>query len=204
MPDYRFMEWSEDNFDVDVCPYVREAYDARRFAFVSDYARGLALKEHGGVYLDTDVQVRRRFDDLLDHRSFWGFETGSYVATSTFGAVPGHDVIEAYLAQYRGRRFVAPDGTHDTTTNVQVMTRLWSEHGLVRNDSRQVLRGSDLFLPQRFLSPYDYTTGLLGPVEDAYAIHHYEKTWLGPWARTRGRMKKALGRLIGPGPRTGG
>jgi len=100
MPEYRFIEWNEDNFDVRACPYVERAYRAREFAFVSDYARGKALYDHGGIYLDTDVEVLKPFDDLLSYRSFWGFEAGNFIAAGIIGAVPGHDIIKAYLGQY--------------------------------------------------------------------------------------------------------
>lgn len=199
MPSYQVVEWNESNFDVACCEYVREAYESGRFAFVSDYARGQALYLQGGIYLDTDVEVLKPFDDLLLHRSFWGFEAGDFIATSTFGAVPEHDLIRAYLEQYRSRRFLRADGTPDTTTNVEIMTGLWQGQGLLLNNERQVIGNDNLFLPQAFLSPYDYTIGNLTVSPDAYAIHHYAKTWLGPWDRIKGGIKTRLFRWFGPG-----
>lgn len=198
LPEYRIIEWNEENFDIHVCPYVEQAYAARRFAFVSDYARGHALYEHGGVYLDTDVEVLKTFEDLLHHRSFWGFEAENFIATSTIGAVPKHEILKAYLEQYHTRQFLRPDGSHDTTPNVVFVTRLWEKHGLIRNNELQVVGNDNLFLPQSHLSPYEYTSGVMAPLNDAYAIHHYAKTWLSPWARVKGSIKKQLVQWFGP------
>ena len=83
LPDYEIREWNESNFDVSAWPYAQQALGAGKFAFVSDVARLYALYTHGGIYLDTDVEVRRSFDELLDGGTVLGFEEGNYVATST-------------------------------------------------------------------------------------------------------------------------
>lgn len=197
MPEYEIIEWNEDNFDIRTCPYVEEAYEARKFAFVSDYVRGHALYQMGGIYLDTDVEVLRSFDDLLKHRSFWGFEAGNYIATSTIGAIPKHEMLKAYLDQYRTRKFLGVDGTFDQTTNVQIITQLWEEIGVVRNDKRQIVSDDNLILPQCLLSPYDYTIGTTACVSETYAIHHYQKSWVSNWARLKGGVKKNIAALLG-------
>jgi mannosyltransferase OCH1-like enzyme len=199
MPGYQVIEWNEDNFDIHVCPYVEQAYESKKFAFVSDYARGHALYEMGGIYLDTDVEVLKAFDDLLGHHSVWGFEAGNYIATSTIGTIPRHEMIKAYLDQYHTRTFMGSDGTLDQTTNVQVVTQLWEEQGLTRSNKRQTVSEDNLFLPQRFFSPYDYTVGNMEHSSETYAIHHYGKTWMGPWPRIKGGMKKKFAALFGAG-----
>ena len=78
MPDYDIIEWNEDNFDIDFCDYSREAYATRNFAFVADVCRLKVLYEHGGIYLDTDIEVLRPFDPYLHHRSFCGFVLSDY------------------------------------------------------------------------------------------------------------------------------
>lgn len=198
MPDYQFIEWSEENFDINICAYVEQAYASRRYAFVSDYARGLALYEYGGIYLDTDVKVLKSFDDLLQNRSFWGFEAGNFIATSTIGAIPKHEIIKKYLAQYHERKFLHADGAQDTTTNVEIITHLWQEEGLALNNELQSLGNGNLFLPQKYLSPYDYRNGSENVSIDTYAIHHYAKTWLSPWARVKGKAKRIINKIFGP------
>src|SRR5665647_928458 len=118
LPDYEIKEWNENNFDLKSNSYVREAYDSKMFAFVSDYVRVLALYHFGGIYLDTDVEVFKSFDDLLHHDSFWGFEQENYIATSTIGAAKGNKLIQTFLDSYREKSFIKEDGSHDELTNV--------------------------------------------------------------------------------------
>lgn len=197
MPDYEIIEWNEDNSDINVCPYVRQAYDARMFAFVSDYVRGKALYELGGVYLDTDVEVLKPFDELLVHRAFWGFEAGNYIATSTIGTTPGNEIIGEYLNQYHDRMFLNADGTPDKTTNVAVVTDLLVSRGLVRDGQRQILKGGNLVVPEHFFSPYDYRLGVCRDTSETYAIHHYGKSWNGGWARAKGTAKRLAANVFG-------
>ena len=74
MPGWEYKLWNEDNFDVNCNQYVREAYESRKFAFVSDFVRLKVLSENGGLYIDTDVKVQKSFDDLMGLDAFCGFE----------------------------------------------------------------------------------------------------------------------------------
>ena len=85
--DYKIIEWNEDTFDINSNKFVKQAYEAGKFAFVSDYVRVYALYNYGGIYMDTDVEVYRTFSkDILKNESFWGFEEKNFIATSTIGA----------------------------------------------------------------------------------------------------------------------
>ena len=79
LPDYEIKEWNEDNFDVNIIPYTQQAYEAKKYAFVSDYARFWILYHHGGVYFDTDVEVIRPMDDIIEKRPFMGREKGAFI-----------------------------------------------------------------------------------------------------------------------------
>lgn len=195
MPDYEFIEWNESNFNIHICPYVEQAYEARKFAFVSDYARGHALYEMGGIYLDTDVEVLKSFDDLLNNRSLWGFEAGNYIATSTIGSEAKHEYIKAYLEQYKDRNFLNSDNSLDLTTNVRVVTNYLKNKGLSLNGTKQVIEVDNIVLPERFFSPYDPRVGRMTRSKDSYTIHHYGKSWHGPWAKVKGALKKALSKI---------
>ncbi|GFO55057.1 glycosyl transferase [Geomonas sp. Red276] len=177
LPGYRIKEWNESNFDTGCFPYVAEAYEARKFAFVSDVARGQALYREGGIYLDTDVEVLKSFDPLLVHRSFWGFEAGNFLATSTFGSIAGHPLLAAYLEHYRDRHFVKEDGSYDLTTNVSLLTSLWEGEGIALDNAMQRTYDGDCIYPQRYFSPYDYRTGGTASYPESYTIHHYTGTW---------------------------
>ena len=123
LAEYEIIEWNENNFDINCNSYVREAYESGKFAFVSDYVRVHALYNFGGIYLDTDVEVFKSFNDILHHDSFWGFEQENYIATSTIGAAKGNKLIKMFLDSYKEKSFIKEDGTYDDLTNVAIITR---------------------------------------------------------------------------------
>ena len=123
MPDWTYMEWSEDNFAIASAPlYVRQAYEARKYAFVSDYVRLWALEQYGGVYLDVDFEVYKSFEPLLDcpQKAFVGKE-GSKHQPPMLGVMasePHSRWVTTMLHTYDKREFVMSDGSYDMTTNV--------------------------------------------------------------------------------------
>jgi len=195
---YTFIEWNEDNFDVGANRYVREAYEARKYAFVSDYARLCALDRHGGIYLDTDVEVVRPLDPLLRHEAFSGFEDETFLQSGTMGASPGHPWIRELLRHYDGRSFRRVDGSLDTTTNTAVISDICRAHGLRPDGSYQELANGVVFYPRTFFSPYDYINGGSYLTDDSYTIHHFAQSWLPLHVRLRGGVKRVVGRLAGP------
>lgn len=106
-PDYTIMEWNEDNYDISSAPlYVRQAYGAKKWAFVTDYVRLHVVHDHGGIYMDTDVELKKNPDALLEHSAYFGFEDGQYVNTGLgFGAVPGHPILKEIMYDYIGIPF---------------------------------------------------------------------------------------------------
>jgi hypothetical protein len=197
LADYQFIEWNERNFDIYEHQYAKEAYAAGKFAFVSDYARVHALYHIGGIYLDTDVEVFRSFDDLLHHESFWGFEQANFIATSTIGARKGSKLIQLFLESYEQKSFIRANGSFDSLTNVAVITRLLTEKGLKPDGQYQVLPGLGTFYPQTYFSPYDYINCQTFKTMNTYAMHHFYKSWLPPKERRKSQLKMLLARLIG-------
>ena len=196
--DYEWIEWNEDNFDVRMHPYVKEAYEAGKYAFVSDYVRLYALLKYGGIYLDTDVEVLRPLAPLHKHRAFTGFENIIYLQSGTLGAVPGHPWIAALLREYEGRRFLRPDGSFDMTTNTAVMTRLCEAIGLKRNNSFQMLPDGVAVYPSSYFSPYDYIDCRSYITSESYTIHHFSQSWLPAHVRLRTGAKRLVSRVAGP------
>ena len=120
-PDYKIIEWNEQNFDIGTNRYAQQAYEAKKYAFVSDYARLAVVYEHGGIYLDTDVELVRPLDELLELPGFMGFQNNNEVATGLgFGARKGNPVVQALLRDYdalgffKGRRQRGPDALPGT------------------------------------------------------------------------------------------
>lgn len=195
---YTFIEWNEDNFDVTANRYVKEAYEAKKYAFVSDYARLHALYHYGGLYLDTDVEVLRPMDDFLGHEAFSGFEDGTFLQSGTMGAAKGHPWIAELLQNYENRSFLLEDGSCDTTTNTAVITAICQKHGLVLDGSFQSLPNGVTFYPRDYFSPYDYINGGNYRTSNSYTIHHFAKSWLPAHVRLRGDVKRAVSRVVGP------
>ncbi|NOU97344.1 glycosyl transferase [Paenibacillus sp. LMG 31456] len=197
LPDYQILEWNENNFDIGSITYVREAYESKKFAFVSDYVRVYALYNFGGIYLDTDVEVFKPFDDLLHHDSFWGFEQENYIATSTIGAAKGNKLIEIFLDSYEQKVFIKEDGTHDVLTNVAIITKILEGIGVKANGEYQEIEGIGAFYPQTYFSPYDYINCRKFITPNTYTMHHFYKSWLPPKERFKSNMKLALSKIIG-------
>ncbi|MGE6552400.1 glycosyltransferase family 32 protein [Bacillus mycoides] len=197
LSEYEIREWNEDNFNIDCNSYVREAYELKKFAFVSDYVRVHALYNFGGIYLDTDVEVFKSFDDLLYHNSFWGFEQENYIATSTIGAAKGNELMKRFLDSYEKKNFMKEDGNYDDLTNVAIVTEILKDIGLKTNGEYQEIEGTGAFYPQTYFSPYDYINCRKFITKNTYAIHHFYKSWLPPKARFKSNIKIIVSKVIG-------
>ena len=197
LPEYEIIEWNEKNFDILCNSYVSEAYEAEKYAFVSDYVRVHSLYNYGGVYLDTDVEIFKSFDDLLHHESFWGFEQENYIATSTIGSAKGNPLIKEFVDSYEAKNFFKKDGTLDELTNVVIITNILETKGLKMNGEYQKIEGIGVFYPQTYFSPYDYINCRKFITNSTYALHHFYKSWLPPKARIKGLIKKTAAQVIG-------
>jgi len=177
MPDYEYKLWNEDNFDVSQNTYAKEAYEARKYAFVSDYVRVWALEREGGIYLDTDVEVFKPLDDLLDCHAFAGFEGSKYlpVGTCVMASEAHGEWVNEQLEAYRDRRFLKDDGSFDLTTNVQFISAKMVEHGFVQNGVEQDYKDLHVF-PVDYFSPR-HTTGEYFRTEHTYCDHLGMASW---------------------------
>ncbi len=192
MPDWKYKLWNEDNFDVSCTPYSKEAYEAGKYAFVSDVARLKALNEEGGVYLDTDVKVFKSLEPLLDYHAFAGFEGCKrvLVATCILGSEPQTIWLQEQLSYYEERRFLLSDGSYDQTTNVLYMTTRMSENGFVQNGLEQDYKDLHVF-PVDYFSPR-HTTGEYIRTENTYCDH----LGMGSWTNRRGASSK-MAQIVG-------
>lgn len=176
-PDYEIMEWNEDNFDVSTAPeYVKQAYTAKRWAFVTDYVRLRALTELGGVYLDTDVEVVKPLDPYLKHKAFAGFEHISRVQTGLLACEPGFPLFRDFMAYYDTASFLQPDGTPDITTNVEILTGLCRQRGLEFTDKLQIIDDLAIY-PREVFCPVDYDTKKLKRTRKTVTIHWFSGSW---------------------------
>lgn len=191
--DYQIIEWNEDNFDVNINSYTKMCYESKKYAFLSDYVRLLVVEKYGGIYFDTDVEVLRPFDDLLDSRAFFGFETPEYVDTGLgFGAEAGNSLLRQMLQEYDE----LPDGQLEMTGCPKLNTRALLKNGLKQNGKKQELGGTVIY-PVEYFNPLVSTTGMLNKTENTYSIHWYSMSWI-PWhKRLKSRITRYFHRFFG-------
>lgn len=178
LPDYELKEWNEDNFDISSNQYVREAYENRKYAFVTDYVRLYAIYTEGGVYMDTDVEVVSTFDKFLHHHAFSGFETDGNVPTGMMAAEKGSMWAKDLLDQYQNRVFLLPDGSYDMTTNTTIITNYMLDKGLILNNQFQDFPGLCTMYPADYFCPKDHRTGKIKCTKNTVCIHHFAGSWL--------------------------
>lgn len=170
-PDYEIKQWSEDNYDVNKYQYTMEAYHQKRYAFVTDVARLDIIYHEGGIYLDTDVELIKSLNPLLDNGLFLGMETGGRVATGLgIGAEKGHKILKENLNLYENIPFSSD------ITCVTYTTNLLKKYGLKKANVIQNIEGA-LILPTEYLAPLNYGTNRLRITPNTYAIHHYDSSW---------------------------
>lgn len=206
-PDYKIKQWDESNFNVRCCSYVSEAYDAKQWAFVSDYARFAILHEHGGVYFDTDVEIIRSMDDIVARGPFMGFEIdangygNNCVSDSGFGllvnpglglaANSGFSLLELILASYEADSFVRMDGTLNQKTVVARVTDILKTCGLADVGGIQTVAGVTIY-PSDYFNPKDFQTGVINVTSNTRSIHHFKMSWLTPTQQREHRYKAAM------------
>ena len=195
-PDWEIIEWNESNFDLDCNPYVRYCYDNQKWAFLSDYVRLAVVCRHGGVYFDTDVELVKPLDALLEHGAFYSFETAEMVNTGQgFGAVAGHPTVAAMAAEYEK---LLPDdrGNFPLTPCPAMNTRALEPFGLRSDGSHQNVAGAEI-LPVEYMNPYDEPAGRLQKTENTLSIHWYSKSWLSPGLWLRSKLTRPFHRIFG-------
>lgn len=175
-PDYEIIEWNESNFDINSNKYVREAYENKKFAFVTDYVRLYAMYNYGGIYMDTDVEVLKPLDSFLNNQAFSGFETSGYVPTGLMASEKKFPLFGELLEYYKDRSFVNPDGSFDTTTNTVTITNICKSRGLVLNNQFQVIDGFALY-PSDYFCVKNTHTGIIEKTENSFSIHHFNASW---------------------------
>lgn len=195
MPDWEYRLWNEDAFDVTSVPYVREAYEARKFAFVSDYVRLVALQSVGGVYLDTDVEMFRPLDDLMIYSAFAGYEGSKHspIGTCIIGSEADGQWVSEQLALYADRPFLLPDGTLDMEANTSFITRHMVANGFVCDGQEKEYKDLHV-LPVEYFSPR-HTTGEYIRTEHTYCDHRGLCSWN---SNSRKGLKGFIFRLAGP------
>ncbi len=197
LPDYEIIEWNESNFDVKCNDYVREAYEAKKWAFVSDYARFKILYEQGGLYFDTDVEVIKNMAHIINEGAFMGFETNEDVNPGLgLAAEPRSELYKELLDDYAQSHFKKEDGSLDLTTIVQRTTGILKNHGLQTADKIQSVCGISIY-PKDYFNPIDMESGRLIITDNTVSIHHFMASWETKKNVFRGKVYKFIYRIFG-------
>lgn len=175
LPDFEIKQWDESNFDVNARKYTQEAYYARMFAFVSDVARLEALTKEGGLYLDTDILIKKEVPkEMFKHRAFCGFEHLKYAQTGIMACEPHYPVFEEFLHSYDNRHFFK-GMTYDLRTNVSVFTDLMVGHGFIMNNCFQEVDGMAIY-PQSILCGKHWIEGRYD-TKETIMLHDFQNGW---------------------------
>lgn len=191
-PDYEIIEWNEDNFDISCNQYVKQAYENKKWAFVSDYVRLYVLYHYGGVYMDTDVEVLKSLDGYLHHKAFSGFESYDRIPTGIIAAEKGNKDIKALLDEYEDRQFVKEDGSLDLTTNVTTITNYFVKKNIVLNNTYQDIDGF-VFYPSDYFCPKDSVTKVLKITNNTVTIHYFDGSWVPKSRKIKQKILNFLG-----------
>ncbi len=198
LPDYEIKEWNEDNFDVNIIPYTAEAYEQKKYAFVSDYARFWILYKYGGIYFDTDVEVIRPIDDIIARGNFMGCETDATGGNTCsvapglgLGVNPGLNLIKKMLDYYEGKHFEFIPGGIGQLTIVHIATEVLVKAGMTRQSGIQEVENVWIY-PSEYFCPINLVTGRIHVQKNTRTIHHYAGTWQDKHLSFKGLLKKIL------------
>lgn len=196
-PDYEIIEWNEDNFDVNCNAFVKEAYEQKKYAFVSDFARVKVLYEQGGIYMDTDMEVIKPLDEnLLEQRGFLGFESETSVAAGIIASEREMSLFGSLLSYYKNRTFINEDGTLYNIANPVILTNELLKMGL-KLDNRFQQVGDFKIYPSDYFYPLDNSTGKLTKTEHSYSIHWYAASWVDEVDNKKAKRMRFMFRIFG-------
>ena len=196
-PDYEIKRWDESNYDITKNQYMYQAYQEKKWAFVPDYARLDIIYEYGGIYLDTDVEIIKNIDDLLNNSAFMGFEEGKYISPGLgIGAEPYHEGIKAIRDIYSNLIFKNTDGTLNMLPSPQIVTDFLKKNGAVMNNTFQIVLRINIY-PSEFFCPMSYSTGEIHKTSNTFSIHHFHASWQTEEEKRIVSLQRKLSKIIG-------
>ena len=198
-PDYEIIEWNESNFNLeDTNEYVKEAIEKKKWAFVTDYMRLVILYNNGGIYFDTDVELKRNINEFLYEESFLCMESLNTVCTAVIGSKEKASWIGEIINLYDNRKFIMSNGNMDMTPNSQYIYEFLRDKYNLKNDNKlNVLSCGLKVYPSEYFSPKNYSTMKMNITKNTYAIHHYGGMWKSTFSKTKDYILAIITRIIG-------
>ena len=213
-PDWEIIEWNESNFNINESLYAKEAYDLKKYGFVPDYIRAKILYDNGGVYLDTDVELTKPLDDLLDNDFLISFENEVHLETAVLASCKGHPFAKMMSEFYTYYPYVY-NGKPDLTPSTPIWTNIIKKYyGLKLKNSLQKLSILDEYkdkinekmkdktitvLPRDYFCPLNYTIKELHTTDNTYAIHYFDASWFSKKFSKREKFLKGVYKTFGEG-----
>ena len=198
-PDYEIIEWNEDTFNVNLNDYTRFTYEHELYAYLSDYVRLWAVENKGGVYFDTDVELIKPIDSLLQYDAFWGFEDNKYITSGVgFGSIANHQILRLIMEEYEKLSYEELSERYKNNSmkgSPRMNTYPLLRYGLLQNGERQSVLGAEIF-PKEYFCPLDDYTGKLHLTENTLSIHWYTKSANSKYARIKSKYSRLYHRII--------
>lgn len=197
LPDYEFVQWDENKIDIHSSPWLFQCIQNKKYAFAADYTRCYALFHYGGIYLDTDVEVIKKFDDLLFNKSFIGFDSSGSMESAIIGSEKGTKWINNMLDYYNKRNFVKEDGNRLDMRPIPgiIYEVLGKNYHIDNKDNNTLLNYGDICIyPFDFFSPKNCHTGKIKLSPKTYTIHHFDGSWVD--VNLKNKIKKTTHKVI--------
>ncbi|UOK43164.1 MULTISPECIES: glycosyltransferase family 32 protein [Flavobacterium] len=196
LPDYEIIQWNEDNFDVNSYTFSKEAYEARKYAFVADICRLDVLHKFGGIYLDTDMELLKPLS-IISPNFISGFEDSKYVGAGIIISPKEDKFVTSVLEKYRELSFNKCIDKLREYTIPKIFTDELVKYGLKLDNTKQVLNDSVIIYPSEYFYPLNYFTGKLSITEKTMTIHHYDSSWMSSGQKTIMKLKIFLISIFG-------
>jgi mannosyltransferase OCH1-like enzyme len=197
LPDYEIIEWNESNYDINQNKFAKEAYENKKFAFVSDICRLFILQEYGGIYLDTDMEIIKPINNVINDKVVLGFEDIKFVAAGVIIAPKKDLFIQKILSEYEYLTFPKKLDDMKNITIPLIITNELVAQGLKLNNNFQTINGKIDIFPSEYFYPLNFFTGKTNNTQNTLTIHHYESSWMTNKQKSKIKFKIFLINIFG-------
>lgn len=205
LPEYEFVLWDRKRFPLENNLWVKQAFEAKKYAFAADYIRLHAVYTQGGIYLDGDIEVLKSFNELIKLPYFIGSEGQGIIEAGVFGAEKGASWLKDCLSHYDDRSFIKEDGSYDTMTLPRIMMECIQKNHTITELKKPTIKDlsytsndSDLqMFPEDYFCAKNHGTGVIEKTENTFCIHHFAMSWLPKKQTFLPNLKRKLMSLIG-------
>lgn len=197
LPDYEIIQWNENNYDINKNKFAKSAYESKKYAFVADVCRVEVLYNYGGIYLDTDMEILKPLNDILNdkYNLVLGFENIDFIAVGIIVSSKGNHIMDKLNDFYLIKKFEVSN-IYDLTIP-KIVTNLLEKQGLKLNNKLQVINESILILPTEYFYPFNYFTKKTNITNNSLALHHYDSSWMDSKGKFKNKVRSLILRILG-------